>query len=77
MRVRLAGETDRPITADGLDVARSTPGVMAVHVTGQAGRPTSVQLLEGATARYARIQLAPSTAPLSLAEVQVRGRPAS
>ncbi|MFE4425238.1 alpha-L-fucosidase [Streptomyces sp. NPDC056817] len=69
--------SDQPITADRLDAARSTPGVTAVHVTGQAGRPTSVQLPEGTTGRYVRVQLASPTDPLSLAEVQVRGRPAS
>ncbi|MDQ1011230.1 alpha-L-fucosidase [Streptomyces sp. V4I23] len=62
-----------PITADGLDAARSAPGVTAVHVTSQAGRPTTVTLPPGTDARYVRVQLASPTSPLSLAEVQVRG----
>lgn len=62
-----------PITADSLDEARTTPGVTAVHVTAQAGRPTVVQLPSGTTGRHVRVQLASATNPLSLAEVQVRG----
>ncbi|AZM48749.1 hypothetical protein DMB38_25885 [Streptomyces sp. WAC 06738] len=59
-----------PITADGLAEARSAPGVTAVHVEGQAGRPTTVDLPPGTGARHVRVQLAGSD-PLSLAEVQV------
>ncbi|MEO3765637.1 alpha-L-fucosidase [Streptomyces sp. B5E4] len=62
--------SEEPITADSLEEARSAPGVTAVHVTEQAGRPTAVQLPEGTDARYLRVQLA-GTDPLSLAEVQV------
>ncbi|MGW0703177.1 galactose-binding domain-containing protein [Streptomyces sp. NPDC002867] len=62
-----------PFTADGLDAARSAPGVTAVHVTSQAGRTTTVTLPPGTDARYVRVRLASSTNPLSLAEVQVRG----
>lgn len=65
--------SDTPITADGLEEARTAPGVTAVHTTGQAGRPTEVELPPGTTGRYVRVQLASATDPLSLAEVEVRG----
>lgn len=69
--------SDAPITGETLEQAKATPGATAVHVSGQAGRPSSVALPSGTTGRYVRIQLASATNPLSLAEVQVRGRPAS
>ncbi|MEU2431711.1 alpha-L-fucosidase [Streptomyces sp. NPDC007861] len=65
--------SDAPITADSLDEARSAPGVTAIHVPAQAGRPTTVALPPGTTGRHVRIQLAHPTNPLTLAEVQVRG----
>ncbi|MEK8142716.1 NEW3 domain-containing protein [Streptomyces sp. M10(2022)] len=65
--------SDTPITADGLDKARTAPGVTAVHMTDQAGRPGVVALPPGTTGRYVRVQLASATDPLSLAEVEVRG----
>ncbi|MFJ7491536.1 alpha-L-fucosidase [Streptomyces sp. NPDC097727] len=65
--------SDTPITADGLDEARTAPGVTAVHVGGQAGRPSTVQLPAGTSGRYVRVQLTSGTDPLSLAEVEVRG----
>ncbi|MER6977353.1 alpha-L-fucosidase [Streptomyces carpinensis] len=65
--------SEQPITTDDLDEARSAPGVTAVHVTDQAGRPSTVQLPPGTHGRYVRVQLASGTNPLSLAEVQVRG----
>jgi alpha-L-fucosidase len=64
--------SERPITADSLDEVKATPGVTSVHVTGQAGRPSTVELPPGSTGRYVRVQLASSTNPLSLAEVEVR-----
>jgi F5/8 type C domain len=64
--------SDQPITADSLAEAKATPGVTAVHVAEQAGRPTLVSA--GVNARYVRIQLASPSNPLSLAEVQVRAR---
>ncbi|MFI6812417.1 alpha-L-fucosidase [Nonomuraea sp. NPDC050328] len=66
--------SEQPITADGLEEARSAPGVTAVHVREQAGRPSTVKLPAGTTGRYVRIQLASETHPLTLAEVRVRGR---
>ncbi|MBE1562840.1 alpha-L-fucosidase [Nonomuraea africana] len=66
--------SDQPITADGLEEARSAPGVTAVHVAAQAGRPSRIALPEGTRGRYVRVQLASTNNPLSLAEVQVRGR---
>ncbi|WP_189491453.1 alpha-L-fucosidase [Streptomyces antnestii] len=65
--------SDSPITADSLSEARSAPGVTAVRVAGQAGRPSHVALPAGTTGRYVRVQLESATNPLSLAEVQVRG----
>ncbi|MFG2589427.1 alpha-L-fucosidase [Streptomyces sp. NPDC048438] len=62
-----------PIKSDSLTGARSEPGVTAVHVTSQAGRPTSVTLPPGTEAAHVRVQLASGTDPLSLAEVKVRG----
>lgn len=64
--------SDQPITADSLADARNTPGVNAIHVADQAGRPSSIKVPSGTTARYVRIQLASTSNPLSLAEVQVR-----
>jgi alpha-L-fucosidase len=66
--------SDRPFTTDSLDEARSAPGVTAVHITEQAGSPAEAKLPDGTKGRYVRIQLASPTNPLSLAEVQVRGR---
>ena len=65
--------SEQPITASSLAEARSAPGVTAVHVAEQAGRPSVIDLPAGTTARYVRIQLASTSNPLSLAEVQVRG----
>ncbi|WP_328725028.1 alpha-L-fucosidase [Streptomyces sp. NBC_00259] len=65
--------SDDPITADGLEEAKATPGVTAIHVPARAGRPTTVPLPPGTTARHVRIQLSSPTNPLSLAEVQLRG----
>lgn len=65
--------SDAPITADSLEEARSAPGVTAIHVPAQAGRPTTVPLPPGTTGRHVRIQLSHPTNPLTLAEVQVRG----
>lgn len=56
-----------------LDDARTAPGVTGVHVTGRAGRPSTVQLPAGTSGRYVRVQLTSGTNPLSLAEVEVRG----
>ncbi|MFI5802934.1 alpha-L-fucosidase [Streptomyces sp. NPDC051561] len=66
-----------PITADGLAEARSTPGVTAVRVTAQAGRPSRIALPAGTAGQHVRIQLESATDPLTLAEVQVRGRAAN
>ncbi|MER5326533.1 NEW3 domain-containing protein [Streptosporangium roseum] len=65
--------TQQPITADGLEAARTTPGVTAVHVQEQAGRPSTIKLPAGTTGRHVRIQLSPDTNPPALAEVRVRG----
>ncbi|CAM5382596.1 hypothetical protein GCM10010329_13770 [Streptomyces spiroverticillatus] len=62
-----------PLTANTVEEARNTPGVTAIHVTEQAGRPSRIALPAGTTARHVRIQLESTTMPLSLAEVQVRG----
>jgi alpha-L-fucosidase len=67
--------SDQPITTDSLAEARSTPGVIAVHQPGVAGRPTTLDL--GAkTGRHVRVQLESTSDPLSLAEVVVRAAPA-
>jgi alpha-L-fucosidase len=67
--------SDQPITTDSLAEARQTPGVIAVHQPGVAGRPTSIEL--GArTGRHVRVQLESTSDPLSLAEVVVRAAPA-
>ena len=66
--------SEQPITGDSLAEARATPGVTAVHVAEQAGRPTVVDVPDGTAARYVRVQLASTSNPLTLAEVQVRGR---
>ncbi|MFE5027177.1 discoidin domain-containing protein [Streptomyces sp. NPDC056656] len=65
--------SDSPITADSLDEARRSPGVTAVRVADQAGKPSNVALPSGTTGRYVRVQLESAADPLSLAEVQVRG----
>jgi len=66
--------SDSPITADSLEEAKATPGVRAVHVPARAAGPSVVELPPGSTGRYVRVQLASRSDPLSLAEVQVRGR---
>lgn len=66
--------SEKEITASSLEEARNTPGVTAIHVAEQAGRPTVVDVPDGTLARYVRVQLASKTNPLSLAEVQVRAR---
>ncbi|HZO67166.1 MAG TPA: alpha-L-fucosidase [Kribbellaceae bacterium] len=66
--------SEQPITTDSLAEALATPGVTAVHVAERAGRPTVVDVPDGTTARYVRVQLASTSNPLTLAEVQVRGR---
>ncbi|WP_433336125.1 alpha-L-fucosidase [Spirillospora sp. CA-294931] len=66
--------SEQPITADGLEEAKATPGVTAVHVAAKAGHPSVVTLPPGTKGRHVRVQLASGTAPLTLAEVQVRGR---
>ena len=48
--------SDQPISADSLADARNTPGVNAIHVDDQAGRPSSIKVPAGTTARYVRIQ---------------------
>ena len=65
--------SDTPFTSDSLEEARTAPGVTAVHREDRAGRPTNVDLA-GAKGRYVRVQLASTTAPLSLTEVVVRAR---
>ncbi len=67
--------SDEPITANSLAEARATAGVSAIRVAEQAGRPSVIDLPEGATGRYVRIQLESATLPLSLAEVEVLGLP--
>ncbi|NUR90764.1 MAG: hypothetical protein HOY71_42370 [Nonomuraea sp.] len=66
--------SDQPITADGVEEARTAPGVTAVHVREQAGRPTVVRMPAGTTGRYVRVQLTSPGNPLTLAEVRVRGK---
>ncbi|MFJ2738724.1 alpha-L-fucosidase [Streptomyces sp. NPDC087440] len=63
--------SEQPITADGLDEARQTPGVRAQHVSGLSAASVTVSLT-GKT-RYLRVQRAGS-GHLSLAEVQVYGQ---
>jgi len=60
--------SESPFTSDSLAETLAEPGVTAVHLPGTAGAPTTVPVK--ATGRYVRIQLA-TTAPLSLAEVEV------
>ena len=67
--------SDEPIAANSLAEARATAGVSAIRVAEQAGRPSVIDLPEGATGRYVRIQLESATLPLSLAEVEVLGLP--
>jgi alpha-L-fucosidase len=66
--------SESPIEGDSLEVARTAPGVAAVFESGQAGRPTRLQL-DGVTGRYVRVQLESESNPLSLAEVVIRARP--
>ncbi len=63
--------SDTPFTSDSLAATLAQPGVTAVHRTDTAATPTTVPL--DATGRYVRIQLT-TTAPLSLAEVEVNPR---
>ncbi|MFB8438943.1 alpha-L-fucosidase [Streptomyces niveus] len=65
--------SDTPFTSDSLEETRTAPGVTAVHLKDQAGRPTNVEL-DGARGRHVRVQLASATNPLSLTEVVVRAR---
>ena len=65
--------SESPITGDSLDEARTSPGVTAIHQTGQADRPTRIDLAD-LPGRYVRVQLASHSNPLSLAEVKVRAR---
>jgi hypothetical protein len=60
--------SDAPFTSQSLAATLAQPWVRPVHRTDTAGTPTTVPV--NATGRYVRIQLA-STAPLSLAEVEV------
>jgi predicted alpha-1,2-mannosidase len=60
--------SDTPFTSQSLATTLAQPGVTAVHRTDTAGTPTVVPV--NTTGRYVRIQLA-TTAPLSLAEVEV------
>ena len=62
--------SEQPITTDSLAEARALPGITAVHVAEQAGSPSVIDLPDGTTARYVRIQLASLSNPLSLAEVR-------
>ncbi|SEE51237.1 NEW3 domain-containing protein [Jiangella alba] len=66
--------SDQPITTDSLAEARATPGATAIMVAALTGRPSVVDVPDGTTARYVRIQLASTINPLSLAEVQVHVR---
>jgi hexosaminidase len=61
--------SEQPIQGRTLQEALAQPGVHAFHQSGTAGSPTHIDTA-GASGRYVRVQLA-STAPLSIAEVQV------
>ncbi|WP_328996217.1 alpha-L-fucosidase [Kribbella sp. NBC_01245] len=67
--------SEQPFTTDSLEEARSTPGVTAVRVAATAATPSQIDLPDGAQGRYLRVQLESTTDPLSLAEVEVRGKP--
>jgi hypothetical protein len=66
--------SDTPFASSSLSDTLAQPGVWSVHQTGQAGRPTTIDL--GHTGRYVRVQLA-GTNQLALAEVQVLTAPGS
>lgn len=67
--------SDEPFTANALADARAEADT-ATRVAEQAGRPSVIDLPDGTTGRYVRIQLESATLPLSLAEVEVLGLPA-
>ncbi|HEX5709557.1 MAG TPA: discoidin domain-containing protein [Pyrinomonadaceae bacterium] len=64
--------SDVPFASTDLTATLAQPGVSAFHTSGQAGRPTTVNV--NRPGRYVRVQLA-GTNYLSLAEVEVIGRP--
>jgi hypothetical protein len=64
--------SDTPFASTSLSGTLAQPGVWSVHETGQAGRPTTIDV--GRTGRYVRIQLA-GTNQLALAEAQVLTAP--
>jgi alpha-L-fucosidase len=61
--------SDQPFEGDTLDEALAQPGVTSFHHNSTAGRPTRFPV--DTTGRYIRVQLASTTNPLSLAEVEV------
>lgn len=67
--------SEQPFTTDSLEQARTAPGVTAVRVTATAGTPSVIDLPVNTRGRYVRVQLESTTDPLSLAEVEVRGKP--
>ncbi|HYN83648.1 MAG TPA: discoidin domain-containing protein [Pyrinomonadaceae bacterium] len=62
--------SDTPFTSSSLSATLLQPGVASFRTTGQAGRPTTINV--NRTGRYVRVQLA-GTNYLSLAEVEVLG----
>ncbi len=67
--------SEQPFAHDSVAETLAQPGVQAFHQEAAAGRPTRLPV--DVTGRYVRVQLTSGSNPLSLAEVQVFGRPPS
>jgi F5/8 type C domain len=64
--------SDEPFGSDSLAETLAQPGVTAFHQAGTAASPRAIPA--SLTVRYVRVQLS-GTAPLALAEVEVRAGP--